>query len=117
MVSFASVFKVVLGSINAGWTASHRMVAPLSSLLTGNTNLESEIQVRAFSVGLLFSWLWPDAISSLPMNHFSLAGGLAPVAMHSSSRSSPAAAVISMGLASSPTRWMTTLLGGSENKN
>jgi hypothetical protein len=61
----------------------------------------------------LFSWLWPDAMASLPMYHLSLAGGLAPVAMHSSSRSSPAAAVISVGLASSPTLWMTTLLGGS----
>lgn len=117
MVSFDSVVRVLSASVRAGCSASHRTVAPLSSLLTGNTNLDKEIQVRAFSVGLLFSWLCPEAISSLPMYHFSLAGGLAPVAMHSSSRSSPAAAVISTGLASSPTRWMTTLLGGSEMKN
>jgi hypothetical protein len=112
MVSFDSVLRVVLGS-SAGCSASHLTMAPLSSRLTGRTSLDNEIQVLEFSVGLLFSWLCPEAISSLPMNHFSLAGGLAPVAMHSSSRSSPAAAVISEGLASSPTRWMTTLLGGS----
>ena len=116
MVSLDSVFKVLASSSRAGWSASQRTVAPLSSRLTGSTNLDKEIQVRAFSVGLLFSWLCPDAISSLPMYHLSLAGGLAPVAMHSSSRSSPAAAVISTGLASSPTRWMTTLLGGSVKK-
>ena len=72
-------------------------MALLSALLTGRVNLEIEVQVRALDsstmsavvLPLEFSWRWPVWISCSPRNHLSLAGGLAPIVMHSSSRSSP----------------------------
>ena len=99
-------------SSRAGWVATQLILAPLSSLETGNVKREIEDQVLwLFDSCLVSSWLCPLEIISSSIYHISLAGGLAPVAMHSSSRSSPAAAM--MSVEASPIFWMRMLFGAS----
>ena len=101
-------------SSRAGWVATQLILAPLSSLETGNVKREIEDQVLCwlfeFSC-LVSSWLCPLEIISSSIYHISLAGGFAPVAIHSNSRSSPAAAMISVE--ASPIFWMRMLFGAS----
>ena len=85
-----------------GCSAKHRMMAPLSALDTGRVSREMDIHVLASGEMRLFSWVWPVMTSRLPAYHLTLAGGLPPETMHSSSSSSPAEAMISWP--SSPTR-------------
>ena len=105
------------GISSVGCSAMHRTTAPLSVLETGSVSLDTEIQVRASLLPLLFSWLWPVSISWSPANHRAFDGGLPPWTTHSSSMSSPAEAVVLLEPSDmeSPTRWIKTDVGLSEN--
>ena len=116
------------GFSRAGCWATHLTVAPLSDLLTGNINLDIDVQVRALlwdmmlfssfnKEGLESSCVWPVWISWSPMYHFIFAGGFPPVVIHSSSKSSPADATTSwcpLNEDVSPTLWMTIVSGFSD---
>ena len=103
---------VAMAASSVGWSALHRMVAPLSSLLTGRVSLETDIHVlEPGDGGRVSSWVWPLWSSCSPANHFSLAGGFPPDTIHSSSISSPAEAITSWP--SSPTRWIRISVGAS----
>ena len=109
-------------SFKAGCSAMHLIFPLLSSLDIGKLRRDIEVQVLSLADALRLSWLWPLGISSteesgLIINHLSWAGGLAPVEIHSNSRSSPAAATWTSWLfpsPRSPTRWTTISVGLSE---
>ncbi len=113
-------------SSRAGCSARQRTTAPSSSLLTGRTSLEMEIHTRLepeAAEDLLFSCVCPADSSRSSTNHRTVAAGLPPLTMHSSSTSSPAAATIvreelppattTPTPTLSPTRWMLMPVGFS----
>ena len=117
------------GFCKAGCSAMHLTVAPLSDLLTGNNNLEMDVQVRVLWAGeltyplgnvdgLMSSWVCPVWISWFPAYQLNFAGGFPPVVIHSSSKSSPAEATTSwrpFSVDVAPTFWMTIVSGFSVN--